>query len=156
MDCSLPGSSVHRIFQARILGWVAISFSNCKAARPQILKEKDKPQLPGFGCTTGRPGLQDYCCNHFLDWLHQCFFPEARQYLASKEWPFKVFLIWHNALATQNPILTPKASKWSVCPQTNVSNSAFRSGDPKDLYASSHIVFCGEDCQWYGREEKTS
>ena len=27
MDCSLPGSSVHGIFQARILGWVAISFS---------------------------------------------------------------------------------------------------------------------------------
>ena len=27
MDCSPPGSSVHRIFQARILEWVAISFS---------------------------------------------------------------------------------------------------------------------------------
>ena len=25
MDCNLPGSSVHGIFQARILGWVAIS-----------------------------------------------------------------------------------------------------------------------------------
>ena len=27
MDCSLPGSSVHGIFQPRILEWVAISFS---------------------------------------------------------------------------------------------------------------------------------
>ena len=27
MDCSPPGSSVHRILQARILEWVAISFS---------------------------------------------------------------------------------------------------------------------------------
>ena len=27
MDCSLPGSSVLGIFQERILGWVAISFS---------------------------------------------------------------------------------------------------------------------------------
>ena len=27
MDCSLPGSSVHGILQARILKWVAISFS---------------------------------------------------------------------------------------------------------------------------------
>ena len=27
MDCSLPGSSVHGIFQARVLEWVAISFS---------------------------------------------------------------------------------------------------------------------------------
>ena len=27
IDCSLPGSSVHEIFQARVLEWVAISFS---------------------------------------------------------------------------------------------------------------------------------
>ena len=26
MDCSLPGSSAHGIFQARILEWVAIAF----------------------------------------------------------------------------------------------------------------------------------
>ena len=29
MDCSLPGSSVHRIFQARVLEWGAIAFSYC-------------------------------------------------------------------------------------------------------------------------------
>ena len=28
MDCSLPDSSVHGIFQARVVEWVAISFSN--------------------------------------------------------------------------------------------------------------------------------
>ena len=28
MDCNLPGSSVHGIFQARVLEWGAISFSN--------------------------------------------------------------------------------------------------------------------------------
>ena len=28
MDCSLPGPSIHGIFQARALEWVAISFSN--------------------------------------------------------------------------------------------------------------------------------
>ena len=27
IDCSLPGSSVHGIFQARMLEWVAVSFS---------------------------------------------------------------------------------------------------------------------------------
>ena len=27
MDCSLPGSSVHGIFQARVLAWGAIAFS---------------------------------------------------------------------------------------------------------------------------------
>ena len=28
MDCSIPGSSVHGIFQARVLEWGAIAFSN--------------------------------------------------------------------------------------------------------------------------------
>ena len=30
MDCSLPGSSVHGIFQARVLEWGAIAFSDIK------------------------------------------------------------------------------------------------------------------------------
>ena len=28
MDCSLPGSSVHEIFKARVLEWGAIAFSD--------------------------------------------------------------------------------------------------------------------------------
>ena len=32
MDCSLPGSSVHWIFQARVLEWGAIAF----ACQPEI------------------------------------------------------------------------------------------------------------------------
>ena len=42
MDCRLPGSSVHGIYQARVLEWVAIAFSektlesplNCKGIHP--------------------------------------------------------------------------------------------------------------------------
>ena len=34
MDCSLPGSSVHELLQARILEWVAISFSR-GSSRPR-------------------------------------------------------------------------------------------------------------------------
>ena len=37
MDCSLPGSSVHGIFQARILEWVAIAFSEIKRYTRAIL-----------------------------------------------------------------------------------------------------------------------
>ena len=36
MDCSLPGSSVHGIFQARVLEWVAIAFSILVTAEMQI------------------------------------------------------------------------------------------------------------------------
>ena len=37
MDCSLPGSSVHGIFQARVLEWGAIAFSVGNAGPRQIL-----------------------------------------------------------------------------------------------------------------------
>ena len=30
MDCSLPGSTIHGIFQTRVLEWGAIAFSICK------------------------------------------------------------------------------------------------------------------------------
>ena len=39
MDRSLPGSSVHWIFQARVLEWVAIAFSMTNLDR--ILKSRD-------------------------------------------------------------------------------------------------------------------
>ena len=45
MDCSLPGFSVHRIFQARVLEWVAISFSRGSSW------PRDRTQV---SCITGR------------------------------------------------------------------------------------------------------
>ena len=39
MDCSLPGSSIHGVFQARVLEWVAIAFS------AGILHQRSKIQL---------------------------------------------------------------------------------------------------------------
>ena len=42
MDCSQPGSSVHEIFQERIVEWVAISFSNWSWSE---VKWSEVPQL---------------------------------------------------------------------------------------------------------------
>ena len=36
MDCSPPGSSVHGIFQARVLEWGAIAFSSATIVANQI------------------------------------------------------------------------------------------------------------------------
>ena len=47
MDCSLPGSSVHGIFQARVLEWVDIAFST-DAAEGQANKTLGRDgKLPG-------------------------------------------------------------------------------------------------------------
>ena len=40
MDCSLPGSSIHGIFQARVLEWGAIAFSDSALSKANsYLKE---------------------------------------------------------------------------------------------------------------------
>ena len=52
MDCSLPGSSVHGIRQARVLEWVAIAFSSMPA------------RAPGEG--NGNP-LQHFCLDNPMD-----------------------------------------------------------------------------------------
>ena len=38
MDCSFPGSSVHGIFQARVLEWGAIAFSD-EMSRAKIIEK---------------------------------------------------------------------------------------------------------------------
>ena len=37
IDCSPPGSSVHGIFQARVLEWVAIAFSERKLSTKELM-----------------------------------------------------------------------------------------------------------------------
>ena len=53
MDCSLPGSSVHGIFQARVLEWGAIAFSVGKLVTKFYSLKTEK--IP-----TGRVALDDW------------------------------------------------------------------------------------------------
>ena len=56
MECSLPGSSVHGISQARILEWVVISFSR-ESSHPGIEPISLMfPVLEGRFFTTEQPG----------------------------------------------------------------------------------------------------
>ena len=49
MDCSLPGSSVHGIFQAKVLGWGAIAFSDhCTDLRRAENKRKKEFSLEAW------------------------------------------------------------------------------------------------------------
>ena len=47
MDCSLPGSLVHGVLQARILEWVAISFSRRSS------QTRDQTRISCRSCTAG-------------------------------------------------------------------------------------------------------
>ena len=45
MNCSLPGSSIHGIFKARILEWVATSFSKNMMIKVKIKNSNDKKNM---------------------------------------------------------------------------------------------------------------
>ena len=65
MDCSLPGPSVHRIFQARVLEWVAIAF--ILQARLQQYVSCELPDVQaGFRKGNGNP-LQYSCLENSMD-----------------------------------------------------------------------------------------
>ena len=52
MDCSLPGSSIHGIFQARVLKWGAIAFSR-ELVREYKFSAPIAPKLPIRTCGDG-------------------------------------------------------------------------------------------------------
>ena len=52
MDCHLPGSSIHGIFQARVLEWGAIAFSDG-------LKWVNLTQMTFLSTTVGRNPLEE-------------------------------------------------------------------------------------------------
>ena len=60
MDCSPPGSSVHGILQARILEWVAISFSRGSPPPRNRIHVSWSPALAGEFFTTEPPGKPVY------------------------------------------------------------------------------------------------
>ena len=52
MDCSLPGSSIHGIFQARVLEWGAIAFSVTVYLELAKLKENKNTNLKRYKGTS--------------------------------------------------------------------------------------------------------
>ena len=71
MDCSLPGSSVHGIFQARVLEWGAIAFSGYK------LNKYKNPSSPwgngvGMSCFHFSVIIEKYYLKYPLRYLLVC------------------------------------------------------------------------------------
>ena len=73
LDCSLPGSSVHENFQARILEWVAISSS--KGSSPP----RDGTRISYVSCTAGR-----YFCSFRSKFIQEIFIV----YFMKQEWEY--------------------------------------------------------------------
>ena len=94
MDCSLPGSSVHGIFQARVLKWGAIAFSGINF---KDWPGKDAPDpawsgVPGRHCAPRRSRGTSACSctsSHTFSWSRFCTmhtFPELSLPMARRIW----------------------------------------------------------------------
>ena len=69
MDCSPPGSSIHGIFQARVLEWVAIAFSKKRLYQLHLMQPQAWPlawRIPGMGEPGGLPSMGSHRVGH--DW----------------------------------------------------------------------------------------
>ena len=79
MDCNLPGSSVHGVFQARVLEWGAIAFSKESGTTEQLhfhfsfhVLEKEMAthssvlawRIPGTGEPGGLPSMASHRVGH--------------------------------------------------------------------------------------------
>ena len=83
MDCSLPGSSVRGILQARVLEWVAISFSNlirllnslCKNGYKRLLKNGISLLVPEIKNPPSKPR-----CPSTDEWIKKLWYIYAMEY----------------------------------------------------------------------------
>ena len=89
MDCSLPGSSIHGIFQARVLEWVAIAFSTSSLTR-------DQTQVSALGVQSlshWLPGKSFSYTNSFFFFIYQ--FLKEHFLCYNTKFSTVVTLIWY-------------------------------------------------------------
>ena len=65
MDCSLPGSFTHGIFQARVLEWVAIAFSGCS----YYLMPNSALDLKGLANEIATWEVKKFFCGHKVTFI---------------------------------------------------------------------------------------
>jgi len=116
MDCSLPGSSVHGIFQARVLEWGAIAFSDLKlrAKSHQLCPTLCDP-IDGSPPGSTIPGILQA---RTLEWVAISF---------SNAWKWKVKV---KLLSRARLLATPWTATCQAPPSMGFSRQEYWSGVP--------------------------
>ena len=115
MDCSLPGSSVHGIFQARILEWVAVSYSSGSS-------------WPWVSCVSciGR-WILDHC---HLGSISERYLNLVLNMSTCEQWHTPTIRILHTSMTFIN-----KHAVWPRCPRWEIGQGSYvwytgRVGEP--------------------------
>ena len=130
MDCSLPGSSIHGIFQARVLEWGAIAFSPLwTAAASKSLQLCPTLCDPVDGSPAGSlvPGILQA---RTLEWVAISF---------SSAWKWKVKV---KSLSRVRLFVTPWTAAYQAPPSMGFSRQEYWSGvpSPSPLYGQIQIT----------------
>ena len=131
MDCSPPGSSVHGILQARILEWIAISFSG-GLSKPGI--KPGSPALQADSLSTELQGKPVLPLNHQecpTTMGHSCngYFPMKFPLLS---WAVVFLSIQENSATSTTQGVQPDTAWW--CPgkpkESNPQQATLSPGNP--------------------------
>ena len=115
MDCSLPGSFVHGILQAKILAWVAIPFPRA-SSQPRDWSQVSHIAGRFFTFWASRKThfLPTWCQRQYpqISWLNKCQFLQVDSEAASTLWSQITWLCY--SVLTQDVVLEPKRKDMDV------------------------------------------
>ena len=114
MDCSLPGSSIHGIFQAKVLEWCAIAFSG-PISRLHIKKQRHYFVNQG-------PSRQGYGFSSSHAWMWELEYKES---WAQKNWCFGTVMLEKSVESLLNcneiqPVHPKGDQSWVLIGRTDV------------------------------------
>ena len=124
MNCSPPGSSVHRISQTRILEWVAISFSK-ESSRP-----RDETCVSCVSCI----GRQIFTNTNSATWeASGCHVEYLKQ--------CSLLLLWFSC-----SVMSGSATPWTTTHQASlsftVSQNLLKLINIESMMPSNHLILC--------------
>ena len=123
MDCSPPDSSVHRSFQARILQWVAISFS-------RFSRSKDRTHASCVSCITGGFLTAEVQVTQVVNKKSAC---QCRKHKRRGFYPWVTKILWRRAWSPNLVFLPEKSHGWRSHSVTTVED------DGSDLAQHTHM-----------------
>ena len=119
MDCSRPGSSVHGIFQARVLEWGAIAFSSCFPAAAAAKSLQSCPTLcDPIDCSPPGSPVPEILQARILEWVALSL---------SNAWKWKVKV---KSLSCVGLLATSWTAAYQAPPSMGFSRQEYWSGVP--------------------------
>ena len=140
MDCSLPGSSVHGIFQARVLEWGAIAFSTLDT-RWQQKKKKSSSLLELF--TT-----QHYCVlGHLINAVKWIIYIVIYTQVHSIKYNWEIFFLFFFffASACENTMKVIQSCLTFCDPMDYTVHGILQARIPEWVYWSGQSFLSSED-----------